>query len=530
MDQAFGRYRLLEVIGQGGMGTVYRAHDTLMSRDVAIKVLPAELASQPGYRDRFRREAHTASRLTEPHIIPIYDTGEIDEQLYLAMPVIAGIDLQALLKRDGPMNPVQAVNVIEQMAVALDAAHSAGLVHRDVKPSNALLTSTEFVYLIDFGIAHDSSATRLTQTGSVVGTFAYMAPERFGAGTADARADVYALACVLFECLTGRLAFPGDSLEQQIVAHLTLDPPRPSVFNPAIPVGFDTVIAHGMAKNPDQRYQTAQQLASAARALTQAAVPPPWHSQQPLVPTYPAGPAIPGRSRKPWIIGGAATVAVVITAGVVAAIVGLDSGTKPPAPKTTSTTPAPMVASDRLDSILLSTDDINTLMGASDMAPTTPPAHSGIQSLPMSDLTCLGAMYAAQEAVYQDSGFTAISAQHLHNPGELQFDVLQAAVSFPSAEQATAFVTSSAAKWKACAGQNPTTTVAGITRRWTIGNLVGDVPTIAQLDTIEDGSGFACQHELSTVWNLVVDVRACSFHISDQAHQIADKMAIKATE
>jgi serine/threonine protein kinase, bacterial len=270
-EVAFGRYRLLSLIGAGAMGKVYKAHDTVMGRDVAIKVLPNELGAEPGYRERFRREAHTAARLTEPHIIPIHDAGEIESQLYLVMPVIEGIDVEALLQRDGPMSPQRAVHVIEQLAAALDAAHAVGLVHRDIKPSNALVTARDFVYLIDFGIARSAAATKLTSTGMIMGTLAYMAPERFTAGIADARSDIYALACVLHECLTGHYPYPGESMEQQIAGHLTLDPPRPSEHRPNLPVGFDEVIARGMAKDPDQRYQSAHQLATAAQgALTTA--------------------------------------------------------------------------------------------------------------------------------------------------------------------------------------------------------------------------------------------------------------------
>jgi beta-N-acetylhexosaminidase len=263
-EVAFGRYRLIELIGEGGMGKVFKAHDTEMRRNVAIKVLPPELATEPGYRERFEREAYAAARLTEPHIIPIHDSGEIDGRLYLVMPVVDGIDVASLLERDGPMSPQLAVKVIEQLASALDAAHVAGLVHRDVKPSNALMTGRGFVYLIDFGIAHDSAATKLTSTGTIVGTMAYMAPERFTAGVADARSDVYALACVLHECLTGDHPYPGGSMEQQIAGHLTLDPPRPSARRPALPPAFDEVVARGLAKDPDRRYQTALDLAVAA--------------------------------------------------------------------------------------------------------------------------------------------------------------------------------------------------------------------------------------------------------------------------
>lgn len=270
MDEvAFGRYRLIGVIGEGGMGKVYKAHDTVIDRDVAVKVLSPELGAEPGFRERFRREAHTAARLTEPHIIPIHDTGEVDGKLYLVMPIINGIDVGTLLKRDGPMSPQRAVVVIEQLAAALDAAHAAGLVHRDVKPSNALMANRDFTYLIDFGIAHNVAATRVTKTGAIIGTLAYMAPERFTDGVADARADVYSLTCLLHECLTGRQPYPGDSAEQQISGHLTLNPPRPADLNPAVPPAFDDVIAWGMAKKPMERFASAGELARAASAAAE---------------------------------------------------------------------------------------------------------------------------------------------------------------------------------------------------------------------------------------------------------------------
>ncbi len=204
------------------------------------------------------------------------------------MPVIDGIDLATLLHRDGPMSPQLAVKVIEQLASALDTAHAAGLVHRDIKPSNALMAHQEFVYLIDFGIAHDESATKLTQTGSVLGTLAYMAPERFETGIAKLSADVYALAALLHECLTGEQPFPGNSLPQQMHAHLYLDPPRPSSQRPDLPKELDAVVAKGMAKDPAQRYQSATELAVAAREALIAA-PSPEPAPEPP-PTQPAEP------------------------------------------------------------------------------------------------------------------------------------------------------------------------------------------------------------------------------------------------
>jgi beta-N-acetylhexosaminidase len=320
----FGSYRLIELIGEGPMGRVFKAHDTQLPRDVAIKVLSPEFATEPGYREQFLREAQTAAQLTEPHLIPVLDAGEIEGQLYLVMPVVDGIDLASLLERDGPMSPQQAVKVIEQLAAALDAAHAAGLVHRDVKPSNALITGPGFVYLTGFGIAHGSSATKLTSIGTIAGTFAYMAPERFSAGPADARSDVYALTCVFYECLTGEHPFPGDGMEQQIAGHLTLDPPQPSAGRPAVPPELDEVIARGMAKDPDERYQTALDLAAAARQAVPepvfetapAPVFAPFTAPAPAQPPPEAGSGAKS-GRAPWIIAGVAAALVVLIAAAI---------------------------------------------------------------------------------------------------------------------------------------------------------------------------------------------------------------------
>lgn len=315
----FGRYRLLSLIGEGGMGKVYRAHDTVIGRDVAIKVLPTELGAEPGYRERFRREAHTAARLAEPHIVHIYDTGEIDGRLYLVMPIIEGVDVHALLRRDGPMSPQRAVHVVAQLADALHAAHAVGLVHRDVKPSNALVAERDFVYLIDFGIAHDTAATKLTRTGTIVGSWAYMAPERFTTGAADARADIYALTCVLYECLTGAQPYPGDSLEQQFTGHYSLAPPKPTDVNPALPAGLDGVIARGMAKDPRQRYPSAQDLAAAAdHAL--ATVSARSARGTPTVLDSPPPPKPARRRPRKWPAVAVAGVVVAVVAVVVATV------------------------------------------------------------------------------------------------------------------------------------------------------------------------------------------------------------------
>jgi serine/threonine-protein kinase len=271
---SFGKYQLIELLGRGGMGEVWRAYDTVIDRIVAIKILPPEISRDEVFQQRFRREAHAAARLNSPHVIPIHTHGEIDGRLFLDMRLIEGRDLQSMLYR-GPLTPVRAVRIIEQVARALHAAHKVGLLHRDVKPSNVLLDDDDFAYLIDFGIARATGEQSLTAAGGVIGTFHYMAPERFTAGQVDAppidaRSDIYALACVLYECLTAEHPFPGDSLEQQIGNHLTAPPPRVSDTNPGLPGGLDMVIARGMAKNPRERYGTAVELARAAQEAVTA--------------------------------------------------------------------------------------------------------------------------------------------------------------------------------------------------------------------------------------------------------------------
>jgi serine/threonine protein kinase len=265
----FGRYRLVELLGRGGMGEVWRAHDTVTDRVVAIKVLPAQLSEDEEFQRRFRREAHAAARLGTPHVVPIYDYGEIDGRLFVSMRLIAGRDLDTVLA-DGPLEPARAVRIIDQVAKALHAAHKVGLIHRDIKPSNILLDDDDFAYLIDFGIVRAADETRMTKSGNTIGTFAYIAPERLDPRTQeDARADIYSLACVLYEALTGEPPFAGTTTAHLMYAHVNTPPPRPSTTQPDVPAQFDAVIAKGMAKEPDQRYATTTELSAAAlHALT----------------------------------------------------------------------------------------------------------------------------------------------------------------------------------------------------------------------------------------------------------------------
>ncbi|WP_435825023.1 protein kinase domain-containing protein [Nocardia niwae] len=267
----FGPYELRSLLGKGGMGEVYEAYDTVKDRVVAVKLLSEELAKDPTYQLRFRRESQAAARLAEPHVIPIHDWGVIDGVLFIDMRLVRGVDLRTLLRGQGPLSPARAVGIIEQIASALDAAHASNLVHRDVKPANILVTDADFAYLADFGIAHTEGDSAVTLVGMAVGSYIYMAPERFDVGPVTGRADVYSLACVLHECLTGATPFPSASMNVLIKSHMSDPPPRPSTQAAGIPAALDEVVNRGMAKDPADRFPTATALARAARAALAAA-------------------------------------------------------------------------------------------------------------------------------------------------------------------------------------------------------------------------------------------------------------------
>jgi serine/threonine-protein kinase len=227
------------------------------------------------YRERFRRESRRAARLSEPHIIPIHDYGQIEGRLFIDMRLVQGTDLSTMLERDGPLPPNGAAWVIAQVASALDAAHAEGLVHRDIKPSNVLITghiqSMPFAYLIDFGIARSVGSVTVSTAASAVGTLAYMAPERIEGSPGDHRSDVYSLACVLYECLIGHEPFTGEMVAV-MWAQINTPPPAPTAARPGLPAAVDQVIARGMAKDPAGRYDSAGELAAAMLAAVDPSV------------------------------------------------------------------------------------------------------------------------------------------------------------------------------------------------------------------------------------------------------------------
>ena len=265
----FGPYRVGELVGQGGMGTVHRAYDTVNRRVVALKRLPGT-GVDAEFVARFRREARVAAGLRHPHVVPVHAFGEIDGQLYLDMALIDGTDLRRLLGGEA-VDPPRVLAVLDQIAAALDAAHAAGLVHRDVKPSNILIGPDDHAYLADFGIARSmsSESTDLTRSGALLGTLDYLAPERLSSAPVDGRADQYSLACVLFECLTGRLPHPTVEPAAKLAGHLLRPPTAPSVFDPTLAPAVDAGAAAGHGQGARRRFPSCAALLEAAgSALT----------------------------------------------------------------------------------------------------------------------------------------------------------------------------------------------------------------------------------------------------------------------
>lgn len=348
MDLAVGSeiagYRIEGVLGRGGMGVVYRATQQRLDRAVALKLIAPAFAQDPAFRERFERESRIAASIEHPNVIPVHEAGEHDGLLFISMRFVDGTDLRALLGEGGRLEPARTAALVAQVAAALDAAHAHGLVHRDVKPANVLVAAGDHAYLTDFGLSkHAASAAGLTGTGQFVGTLDYIAPEQLAGDRVDARADVYALGCVLFESLTGQVPFPRDSDPAKLWAHMNEPPPRPSEVAPGVPEQFEAVVARALQKAPDDRYASAGDLGRAAIAAAEGR-----EASQPermvatgdaapaatTVAPRPVGPSSP-RRRTVTVAVVSAVVAIGATVGVLAlAGGGDDDEDSPPATET----------------------------------------------------------------------------------------------------------------------------------------------------------------------------------------------------
>jgi hypothetical protein len=270
----FAGHRIDAVAGRGGMGVVYRATHLALNRPVALKLIAPELAEDEGFRTRFKQESMTAASIDHPNVIPIYHAGEEDGQLYITMRYVDGTDLRAMIAERGKLDPHLAAEIISQTASALDAAHARGLVHRDVKPANVLIANAGgevHAYLTDFGLTKSASAeSGMTKTGMFVGTLDYIAPEQLQGAPLDARADVYALGCVLYQSLTGNVPYPRDTEPAKIWAHMSEPPPSVTQNRSDVPAQFEEIVRRAMAKDPNDRYLSTGDVGRAALAAADA--------------------------------------------------------------------------------------------------------------------------------------------------------------------------------------------------------------------------------------------------------------------
>ncbi|MFL5796742.1 MAG: serine/threonine-protein kinase [Actinomycetota bacterium] len=449
-----GGYRVATILGRGGMGVVYLAQQLALGRRVALKVISPDLSDDPEFRERFSREAQLAAAIDHRNIIPVYDAGEADGRLYISMRYVKGLDLRTVLQLEGPMDPERVLGIVGAVADALDAAHGAGLVHRDVKPANVLIEDgpgpePDRVFLTDFGLTKRVDAPRgMTRTGIFVGTPDYASPEQCAGKPVDGRTDEYSLACVLHECLSGATPFPRDSDAQVLAAHLLESPPRLSAARPGLPPALDDVLARGMAKDPGSRYATCGELAGAAlaavrgespagetliapppaRAPVPGAFPPPDAPPPPMAPARPpmapvpppgasgaaptqappsAGPTtVPGpRRRVPrrgrWVA--AVVAAVVLVGGGVAVALALAGG----GPSTPRTTSPPATSPGQ----------------ATSPAPTSPPATTPAGGLTLTDYARQVDGLLSESESFRQQLVTAVGESRNASPARQRVDL-----------------------------------------------------------------------------------------------------------
>jgi serine/threonine-protein kinase len=361
------RYQDAQPIGRGGMGRIYRATDTVLGRAVAIKVLDERYAADASVRARFTREALAAARLSgNSNIVTIYDVGEYQGRPFIVMEYLAGGSLEERLQA-GAVPPRQALEWLEQSAEALDAAHRAGIVHRDVKPANLLLDRQERIHVVDFGIASAVGLHSLTQTGTVLGTAAYLAPEQAQGQRATPASDIYSLGIVAFELITGQRPFEGDSLVAEAAAHVTAELPSVCDVNPDAPCEVDPVFAQALAKDPAARYPTAAEFVASLRAEMDRAAGP-THVAPPRV-----APALapPRRRRIPL----APIVALLVLAGIGLAIgYALARGNRSSAPQPVRVTTALRTVTGPAETVVTTVVTTAPAPATSSSSPPPPPA------------------------------------------------------------------------------------------------------------------------------------------------------------
>ncbi len=255
-----GRYEIIKLIGEGGMADVYLAKDTILEREVAIKILRGYLAEDPVYVQRFKREASAAATLSHPNIVEIYDVGEEDGKYYIVMEYVPGITLKELIHKRGAIHTNEAVDIMKQLVAATKVAHQFGIIHRDIKPANVIVTNIGTVKVADFGIATIQSVSQITQTDSILGSLHYLAPELARGEKATVQSDIYALGIVLFEMLRGDVPFNGESAVNIALKHMREEIPAIKDFNPTIPQSLENIITRSTVKNLNYRYESCEEM------------------------------------------------------------------------------------------------------------------------------------------------------------------------------------------------------------------------------------------------------------------------------
>jgi serine/threonine-protein kinase len=578
-------YVIEAVLGAGGMGTVYKARNPALPRSDALKVLSEGLSRDDHFRARFLREADLAATLDHPNIVTVYTRGETaDGQLWIAMQYVDGSDAEKETLA-GRMTPLRAVHIVGEVAKALDYAHRRQLLHRDVKPANFLLgPADERIFLADFGIARAlDDAVHLTQTGMVVATIAYAAPESLAGYAVDGRADIYSLGCSLYNLLTQRSPFGGSGgIAATMAAHLNQPPPRATAVKPALPAAIDHVIARAMAKNPADRYQSARELAAAAaQALNETTVEvrtaptrhaPRWPNPPRPDPTRQAAPTGPpayapanhasgftagqppyprdvqpvstvrrgglGRfadNRRVLGIGVAAAAAIAVVVVLVVALSGGDTPdstagptptTAAPAPSKPETTPAPANIDDgALPGLLLSTNDVSGRLNKPGMTamPTEYEPLAGSVTPP----NCTGAWGPAYQATYDGSGFTALAVQGVFS--DPTHKLVQAVAAFPDANAAKAFYDRQVADWNGCKNSHIRFEYQGASTEADLGvpASTAGILTMKLSPTTSTTAGQQCERNMAVRANVIVDVRACSPTVGSSGLSIASAIADK---